>query len=186
MNLSAEKLHSEYVKSLSYSILFTHEDLALHIHESCCCCCCNTVLACTCLSDNSCLTHLLCQKYLAKNIVDLVRTCMIEVFSFKIDLCSAQVFGHLLCIVEKRWASCILTVQLIQLSHELRIILVMLISFLQLMNLIHKSFRDVLSTELSESSYYLFFDITHIFTTFPFSKYTNSSSSLITLLSYIL
>ena len=106
-NVSAQKFHSVYVQGLALAVDLAHEDNALHTEESCRCCCGNTVLACACLGDESCLAHFLGKKRLTKHVVDLVRTCVVKIFPLEIDLCAAQVLGHLLCIVEIGRTSCI-------------------------------------------------------------------------------
>ena len=75
--LSTEKLHTIYIESLTNSIFLTHVYLTFKVEKCCCRSCCNTMLACSCLCDNPCLSHLLCQKCLTEYIIYLVRTCMV-------------------------------------------------------------------------------------------------------------
>ena len=45
--------------------------------KSCCCCGCNTMLAGSCLCDDTRLAHFFCKKYLSQNVIDLVGSCVV-------------------------------------------------------------------------------------------------------------
>ena len=60
--------------------------MAFHPHQGAGCSRSHTVLACTCLSDDTVLAHLLGQQDLPQSIIDLVRPRMVEVFALEIDL----------------------------------------------------------------------------------------------------
>ena len=70
-NLCAEKPHTIYIESLTDGIFFSHENHAFHAHQRCCGCRSNAVLTCPGFGDQTCFTHLLCQKCPTEYIVDL-------------------------------------------------------------------------------------------------------------------
>ena len=80
-HLRAEQPYAINVERLADGVLLSHEHDAFHAHQRSCRCRRHAVLACSCLRDQAGLAHLLRKQGLAKHIVDLVRSCMIQVFS---------------------------------------------------------------------------------------------------------
>ena len=108
MYLRTQKLHTINIECLADRILLSHIDLTFQPQKCCCSCSRNTVLSGTGLCNNPCLAHLLCKKRLPQNIVDLMGTGVIQIFSLEIDLGSSQILRHLLRIIKQRRASRIL------------------------------------------------------------------------------
>ena len=80
-HLRAEQPHAINVESLADGVLLSHEHDTFHAHQRSCRCRRHAVLACSCLRDQAGLAHLLRKQGLAEHIVDLVRSCMIQVFA---------------------------------------------------------------------------------------------------------
>ena len=78
-----------------------HKHLTLHVHQRTDSCGSHPMLACTSLGDDTGLTHLLGQQDLSDGVVDLVGTCVVQVFTFQIEL-TAVVLTHALGKVEGR------------------------------------------------------------------------------------
>ena len=100
VHLCAEHLHALHISVLTLHIGLPHEYLALHIHQ------CthrrrsHTVLSCSRLCDDTCLTHLLRHQYLSDGVVDLMRTGVVEVLTLQVEL-TAVVLTHALGIVQR-------------------------------------------------------------------------------------
>lgn len=99
MYLGAQQLHTEHVQRLPVGVLFSHEDLALHVHESCCRGGGDAVLSGAGLGNNSRLAHLLCQQHLSQHVVDLVGTGVVQILPFQVNFRAAQIPGHLFRII---------------------------------------------------------------------------------------
>ena len=80
-DLGAKKPHAVYVERLPDCIFLPHEDHASHPHQGSGGRSCHTVLAGARLGDQAGLPHLFGKQRLPQHIVDLMRTCMIEIFS---------------------------------------------------------------------------------------------------------
>ncbi|SHV24679.1 Uncharacterised protein [Mycobacteroides abscessus subsp. abscessus] len=70
------------------------------------------------LGDHAGLAHLLGQQNLTENIVDLVRTSVVQVFSFEKDACAAGVRAKSFRFVQRRWASHVVGLQAIEFVEE--------------------------------------------------------------------
>ena len=105
------------------------------------------------LRDDTGLSHLFRQKALPQHIVDLMRTGMIQVLSFQVNLCTAQIFGHLLCVIQKRRPAGIVFQKILQLRLKLRILFIVFILLFQMNDLIHQCFRNILSSMDSKSTF---------------------------------
>ena len=147
-----QQFHFVDVKSLPLRILDAHENHAFHVHQ------CsgsgggNTVLSGAGFGDQTGLSHLLGQQCLAKDVVDLVGTGVVQVFPFQIDLRTAQIPGHFLCVVQPARAARIIIQQVLQFPAKIRIILEMFIGFFQFDHCIHQCLRNVLAAVTAESS----------------------------------
>ena len=65
------------------------------------------MLACSGLCNNSGLSHLFRKKTLPDTVIDLVGSGMVQIFSLEIDLRTAEIFRHLLRVVEPARTACI-------------------------------------------------------------------------------
>ena len=83
LNLSPEKFHAENIKGLAFHIHSTHINLAFKTHQCRSRRCGYAMLTGARLSHDTFLTHALSQQNLPKNIVDFVRTRVIEIFTFQ-------------------------------------------------------------------------------------------------------
>ena len=98
MNLCTKHLHTLHIGMLALYICLTHKYLTFHIHKRADCSCGNTMLTSTCLGNDTSLAHLLCHEYLTNSIVNLMGTCMIQVFTLQIELATI-LLAHSLSIV---------------------------------------------------------------------------------------
>ena len=151
-HLGAEQSHSIDVERLTLGILLAHENDALHAHQSSGSRGRDTVLTCTSLGNQADLAHLFGQQRLTENVVDFVRTRVIEILSLEINLRSAKILCHLLGIIEPRRSSRIVVEQVGQLAVEVGIVFVVVIGFLQLNYGVHQGFGNVLSPVYAEPS----------------------------------
>ena len=96
----AQKAHAVYIKRLTLGVLLAHKYHTFHSQKCRCRSRCHAMLSRTRLCYQPDLSHLLCKQSLPEYIVDLMRSGMVKILSFKIDLCTTKILGHLLCIVE--------------------------------------------------------------------------------------
>ena len=151
-DLRAQKTHPVDVQGLTFGVLLAHEHHALHAHQGSGSGGGNAMLTGTGLGDEAGLAHLFGQQRLPENIVDLVRTGVIQVLTLEVDLCTAEVLGHLFCIVQAAGAACVLVEQFGELPIELRVIFVMVVGLFQFNNGIHQRFGDILSAVDAKAS----------------------------------
>ena len=85
---------------LTLNVGSTHEDFALHIHQSADRSCSHTMLTGTSLGNDTGLAHFLCHQNLTDGIIDLMSTCMVQVFTLQIELASV-LLTHALGIIER-------------------------------------------------------------------------------------
>ena len=96
-HLGAEQAHAVHVECLAHGIFRAHKNDALHTHQGGGGCGGDPVLSGARFGDQSRFPHLFCKERLSEDVVDLVRTCMVEVFAFEINFCTAQIVRHLFC-----------------------------------------------------------------------------------------
>ena len=77
---------------------------------------------------------------------------MIEILSFQIDLCAAQILCHLFGVVQAAWPAGIFVEQGGEFMVELRIVFVMIVGFFEFNDGVHQCFRDILAAVDSEAS----------------------------------
>ena len=153
MHLGAQQLHAVDVERLTLGVQTTHVHFAFQTEQSGSSCGCNAVLTGAGLRDDTGLAHLLGEQALRQRVVNFVGTGMIEILALEINLCAAQILGHLVRIVQQGRTADIVFEQLIQLRMECRIIFIIIIRFFQFVNGIHQGFGDVLSAVNAESSF---------------------------------
>ena len=151
-DLCAQKTHPVDVQGLTLGVLLAHEHHTLHAHQGSGRGGGNAMLTGTGLGDEAGLAHLFGQQRLSENIVDLVRTGVVQVFALEVDLCTAEVLGHLFCIVQAAGAACVLVEQFGELPIELRVIFVMVVGLFQFNDGIHQRFGDILSAVDAKAS----------------------------------
>ena len=81
-----EHLHLLYIGMLAFHVRFTHIDNTLHVHQGADGSSSYSMLSGACFCDDTCFTHAACQQDLPDRVIDLMGTCMIQVFPFQIDL----------------------------------------------------------------------------------------------------
>ena len=94
------QFHPVDVQRLSAGVFFSHEHHAGHVHQRRGRGRSDTVLSGAGLGNQAGFAHLLCQKRLSQDIVDLMRARVVQVLPLEIDLRTAQVLCHLRGIVE--------------------------------------------------------------------------------------
>ncbi len=92
-DLCAQKLHAKDIRFLSPNIFAAHVDGAGQTEMGARGGRGNTMLAGAGFGDHACLAHSQRQQCLTDRVVDLVRTGVVEVFSFEPDLGSSDRFG---------------------------------------------------------------------------------------------
>ena len=108
MDLGAQKAHPVNVQCLPFGVLFPHKDLTFHIHQGSSRGGGNTVLTGSCLSDDTGLSHPFGKKDLSQYVVDLVGSGVIQVLTLEVNFGSAQILGHMLCIIKTGGSSGVL------------------------------------------------------------------------------
>ena len=84
---------------LAFYIRFSHVDDAFHVHQGTYGGSSYAVLAGTGFGDDAMLAHAACQKNLSDSVVNLVSSCMVQVFTFEVELATI-LFGKPAGIVE--------------------------------------------------------------------------------------
>ena len=154
-HLRAQQPHPVDIQRLTDGVLLAHEDHALQTHQGGGGGGGDTVLTGAGLGDDALLAHLLGQQGLTEHIVDLVGAGVVQVLALEIDLRAAQILRHLLGVVKPRRTACVVIQQLAELPVELRIVLIVLISGLQLRDGVHQDLGDILTAVDAESSFFV-------------------------------
>ena len=92
------------------------------------------------------------QQRLSDYVVDLMRACMIQVFSLQIDLRAAELFRQPRSVRQQRRSSDIFVEHLRDFRLEFRIVLIVTVAFFDFQNRVHQCFGDVSSSELAEAA----------------------------------
>ena len=79
-------------------------------------------------------------------------TGMIQIFALQINLRTAKICTHPLCIIQTARPVGVVFKQFLQFQIELRIILISVIGFFQFDDCVHQRLRDILSAMHSKSS----------------------------------
>ena len=153
VDFGPQQLHAVHVQGLPVRVLLSHKDLTLHAHKGRHGGGSYPVLAGSRLGDDPGLSHLFCQQHLAQDIVDLVGACVVQILPLQINFCPSQIPSHLLRIIKKRRPSRVVSQQFFQLPAEFRVFPVILVGLFQTDDLVHESFRNILASERSKSSF---------------------------------
>ena len=151
-DLRAEQAHAVHVERLTLGVLHAHEHHALHAHESGSGRGRYTVLTGAGFRDQTGLAHLFRQQCLTEHVVDLMGAGVVQILALEVDLCTAEVICHVLRKVQARRTACVVVQQLGQLCVECRIVLIVVVGFLQLDNRVHQRFRHVLTAVYAKTS----------------------------------
>ena len=147
----SQQTHFIYIESLAPGIFLAHIDYTFHSHQRRRGSCSHSVLAGPGFRNKSCFPHFLGQKRLAQYIVDLMGAGVVQIFSFQINLCSAQIFCHFFCVIESAGTSAVVLQQIFQLLLKFSVFFVMIVRSFQLDHRVHQSFRNILSSVHPES-----------------------------------
>ena len=104
------------------------------------------------LCDDTGFSHSFCEEALSEHVVDFVGSGVVQILSFEVNFCSAEILCHFLCVVEKGRAARVIFQQVIEFLAELRIVFIIIVLFFQIDNFIHQSFRYVLASVNTKSS----------------------------------
>ena len=108
------------------------------------------------------LAHLLSQKGLTQDVVDLMGSGVIEVFPLEVNLSPSQVPGHFFRIVQPGGPPGVFVEQLRQFPVKLRVVFIVLVGLFQFDDRIHQGLGDVLSPVDAEAA----LGICHTFSSF--------------------
>ncbi len=117
-DLRAEQAHACDVQCLTFGVDSTHVDDALETEQCTGGGRCHTVLACSGLGDDAGLAHTLCQQNLTENVVDLVRTGVVQIFTLENDARTTGELAHSRCLENRRRASRVIALQAIEFVQE--------------------------------------------------------------------
>src|SRR6266498_4182231 len=115
----AEQLHSEDVECLPSHVFGAHVNDTTQPEQRANRRRCDTVLACTCLSDDATLAHSTRKQRLSHSIVDLVRAGVQKVFTLQIDLRASGVSCQPLRVKQRCWPATVIAQQLIEFAPEI-------------------------------------------------------------------
>ncbi len=146
MHPGAQQFHAVHVQRLTDSVFLSHINLTFHVQQGGGGGSGHAVLPCAGLGNEAGLSHLFSQQGLAQHIVDLVRAGMVQILSLEIDSGPSQIPSHLLRIIQKRRSACVFVQQGLQFLLKFRVFLIMLITLLQMNQLIHQNLRHILSS----------------------------------------
>mmetsp|Transcript_7034 Transcript_7034/g.10743 ORF Transcript_7034/g.10743 Transcript_7034/m.10743 type:complete len:219 (-) Transcript_7034:1434-2090(-) len=76
-NFCTQHLHSENIKGLTLDICCTHIHDTFHLELCASCSCCNSMLSCSCFSNDPLFSQSFCKKCLADGVIDLMSSSMI-------------------------------------------------------------------------------------------------------------
>ena len=133
---------------LAFYIRFSHVDDTFHVHQGTYGGSSYAVLSGTGFGDDAMLAHAACQKNLSDGVVNLVSSCMVQVFTFEVEL-AAILFGKPAGIVEWGRTSYVVTQQLVELLLEIFALQYFEIGVLQLFHTLVEYFGNICSTEFS-------------------------------------
>ena len=105
--------------------------------------------------DDAFLSHPTCQKYLSDGIVDLMGTCMIQVFPLQINAASVafrEAFGQ----IEGRRTAYIVAQQAVEFLTEIVTVQHLPVVVFQLFHTLVKNFGDVCSAEVSVKAFIVY------------------------------
>jgi hypothetical protein len=117
-HLRAEKAHAGDVQCLTFGVDSTHVDDALETEQCTGGGRCHTVLARSGLGDDAGLAHPLCQQNLTENVVDLVRTGVVQIFTLEDDARAAGELAHSRCLENRRRTPGVIALQAIEFVQE--------------------------------------------------------------------
>jgi hypothetical protein len=117
LHLAAEQLHPEHVQCLTLDVDGTHVHLALHAQQRCSSCRGDTVLTSTRLGDQPLLAHSLGEQRLAEDVVDLVRTGVVEILALQHQP-NAELLAEVLALGEDRRATRVRAQHMVELGTE--------------------------------------------------------------------
>ncbi len=149
-DLGIQEFHAIDVYSLSFDILRAHVDHALHPEARSHGSRRYTVLARSRLSDDPRLAHASREQRLTNGIVDLVRTGMIEIFAFQVDLGAAEPLTEPPRKVERRGPTDIVPEVRFHFANKIDIVTVTFISRTQLDQRLHECLGDKHASVASE------------------------------------
>ncbi len=111
--LGAKQLHAENVRGLARDVGSAHVDDTRQAEARCDRCRRNAVLSGTGFCDDAGLAHALGKQDLAKAIVDLVRTRVVQLFTFEVNLRTAEFRRQTLCEIERARAAGIMGAEML-------------------------------------------------------------------------
>ena len=151
-DLGTQQAHPVDVQGLPFGVFLSHEHHALHAQQGGGGGGGDTVLACAGLGDKAGLAHLFGKQCLPEDVVDLMCAGVVQILALEVDLCAAEILGHLFGVVQAAGAACVFVEQLGEFAVELRVIFIMVVGFLQFDHGIHQRFGDVLSAVDAKAS----------------------------------
>ena len=113
------------------------------------------MLASPCLRDDLLLAHPFSQQDLTKGIVNLVSSCMVEVFPFQVDLRSTDMFGETFCVVKWSLPTYIILEQVIQFRLKTWIYFGFSVRLIQFDHGCHQGFWDKLAPKFSIKPFFI-------------------------------
>ena len=113
------------------------------------------MLTSPCLRDNLLLAHPFSQQDLTKSIVNLVGSCVVEVFPFQVDLCSTDVLGEAFGVVKWSFPPYIILEQVIQFRLKAWICFGFSVCLIQFDHSCHQGFWDKLAPEFSIKPFFI-------------------------------
>ena len=116
-----EQLHTRDVQRLPLGVFLPHVDDTFQSHQCRGCRRRDSVLPGTRLGDDSRLTHAGSQQRLSENVVDLVRSRVVEVFSFEVDAGPTALAFKASRSSQRRGSSGVVLLQVRKLPGEVRI-----------------------------------------------------------------
>ena len=106
------------------------------------------------LGNNALFAHTQRQKALAEAVIDLVGAGVVQIFTLKINLCTAPVPREASGKVERCWPARVVTKKIVELSVKLGIALDGLVRGFQLLQGMHERFGHELPTVASEMTFH--------------------------------
>ena len=146
----AQQLHAEHIRCLALYVFRAHIHDAFHAETRRHRRGRHAVHARAGLGDDALFAHAFCQQCLTHRAVDLVRTGMIQIFAFQIDLRAAQMFGQTFGVINGAGTTNIMLQLIRQLGFEFGIVLIAQILHRQFCHGGNQGLRHISAAELAE------------------------------------
>ncbi len=150
----SQQFHSEKVQFLAADVFLTHVDIALQAQQRADSRRRHTMLPGARFRDNSFLAHADGEQTLAKAVIYLVRSGVVQILAFEVNLCAAPGLREALGQIKRSRPARVIVEELIELCVKLGILLSRVVCSFELFQRMHERFGHELPAVISEVSFH--------------------------------